>query len=104
MLLCFFTFSFFLLPFAFSFPVHPCLNLLHAYSFIEANVEACGVPEAEAEIWMSDALHFLRRAQAQRQRAWDIAFFDPPYAIDYAPVLSLFGTGQFLNADNGLPS
>jgi 16S rRNA (guanine966-N2)-methyltransferase len=30
--------------------------------------------------------------------AWDIAFFDPPYALDYIPVLEAFGqhTGALL--------
>jgi 16S rRNA (guanine966-N2)-methyltransferase len=68
---------------------------------IESNLEACGVPDGQAEIWMSDAAYFLRRTMVQRERGWDIAFFDPPYAIDYAPVLNLFGTGLLLKSRGG---
>ncbi len=59
--------------------------------FIEANLAACGVPAGRAEIWMSDATHFLRRVATERDQPWDIAFFDPPYAAPYAPVLEALG-------------
>lgn len=71
-------------------------------SFVESNLEACGVPEAHAEIWMSDAGHFLRRALVQRERAWELAFFDPPYATPYAPVLEAFGAGPLLKPKGGV--
>lgn len=68
---------------------------------VEANLDLCRVPEELTEVVMSEAAEFLRRARLRGGAAWDIAFFDPPYAIDYAPVLSAFGAGALL-ADDGL--
>ena len=70
--------------------------------FIESNLQACGVPEGCAEIWMSDAEHFLRRALRESERLWDVAFFDPPYASPYASVLEAFGTGLLLRPKGGV--
>jgi 16S rRNA (guanine966-N2)-methyltransferase len=67
---------------------------------IEANLDLCRVPEELTEVVLSEAAEFLRRAAARRL-SWDIAFFDPPYAMDYAPILSAFGAGTLL-ADDGL--
>jgi 16S rRNA (guanine966-N2)-methyltransferase len=67
---------------------------------VEANLDLCRVPEEMTEVVMSEAAEFLRRAAA-RGPTWDIAFFDPPYALDYSPVLSAFGT-QSLLAEDGL--
>jgi 16S rRNA (guanine(966)-N(2))-methyltransferase RsmD len=66
---------------------------------IEANLDLCGVPEDETSVVMSEATEFLRRASARGEQKWDIAFFDPPYATDYLPVLAVFGTGALLNDD-----
>ena len=68
---------------------------------VEANLDLCGVPEEETEVVMAEAAEFLRRASAREGQRWDIAFFDPPYAIDYLPVLAAFGTGTILQ-DDGL--
>jgi 16S rRNA (guanine966-N2)-methyltransferase len=69
---------------------------------IESNLDLCGVPEELTEVVMSEAAEFLRRAQSKAAERWDIAFFDPPYAIDYSPVLTLFGTGELLAPDGVL--
>jgi 16S rRNA (guanine966-N2)-methyltransferase len=69
---------------------------------IESNLDLCGVPEELTEVVMSEAAEFLRRAQSRAAERWDIAFFDPPYAIDYSPVLTLFGTGELLVPDGVL--
>jgi 16S rRNA (guanine(966)-N(2))-methyltransferase RsmD len=71
-------------------------------SFIKANLEACGVPYGQAEIWLSDAEHFLRRALMQREKVWDVAFFDPPYSTPYAPVMETFGAGTLLKHKGGV--
>jgi len=71
-------------------------------SFIGSNLEACGVPAGYAEIWMSDAGHFLRRALIRRGGVWDIAYFDPPYDTPYAPVLEVFGTTGLLKPKGGV--
>src|SRR5918912_3758588 len=65
---------------------------------IESNLDLCRIPEDETEVVKSEAAEFLRRA-ARDHRSWDIAFFDPPYSIDYAPALSVFGSTEILNAD-----
>src|SRR5918911_1351143 len=59
---------------------------------VEANLDLVGVPEDETEVVMSEAADYLRRAAARGLPApYDIAYFDPPYATDYLPVLELFG-------------
>jgi 16S rRNA (guanine(966)-N(2))-methyltransferase RsmD len=59
---------------------------------VEANLDLCRVPEDETEVVQSEAVTFLRRMQASHENEpWDIVFFDPPYAIDYLPVLESFG-------------
>jgi 16S rRNA (guanine966-N2)-methyltransferase len=70
---------------------------------IESNLDLCGVPEELTEVVMAEAAEFLRRAQSRgTPQKWDISFFDPPYAIDYAPVLALFGAGGELLARDGV--
>ncbi len=59
---------------------------------VESNLDLCGVPEDETEVVQAEAAEYLRRVQSK----------GAPYAIDYAPALHLFGTGEFLDADNGL--
>jgi 16S rRNA (guanine(966)-N(2))-methyltransferase RsmD len=74
-------------------------------SFIEANLNICGVPEGCAEIFMIDAVDFLRRARRGAiggGARWDVAFFDPPYGADYMPVLRIFGGGAVLARGHGL--
>jgi 16S rRNA (guanine966-N2)-methyltransferase len=66
---------------------------------VEANLDLCGVPEEETSVVMSEAADFLRRASARGEQKWDIAFFDPPYATDYLPVLAIFGSGALLSED-----
>jgi 16S rRNA G966 N2-methylase RsmD len=58
---------------------------------VEANLDLCGVPEEMTEVALSEAADFLRRLEARGGEPYDIAFLDPPYAIDYAPILELFG-------------
>lgn len=70
---------------------------------VEANLDLCGVPEDETEVVMAEAGDFLRRHITREQETrWDIAFFDPPYAIDYAPVLAHFGSGLILHAEDSV--
>lgn len=66
---------------------------------VESNLDLCGVPEDETEVVLSEATEFLRRASTRAEQKWDIAFFDPPYATDYVPVLASFGSGAILNDD-----
>ena len=64
--------------------------------FIETNLNICDVSDDVAQVFADDAQHFLRRAAARAEEVWNIAFFDPPYSMDYAPVLSLFEVGGIL--------
>ncbi len=65
---------------------------------IESNLDLCRIPEDETEVVKSEAAEFLRRA-SRDGRAWDIAFFDPPYSIDYSPALAVFGSSEILSTD-----
>jgi 16S rRNA (guanine966-N2)-methyltransferase len=70
-------------------------------SFIELNLRRCEVPPTQAEVAQNDAIEFLRRT-ARESLTWDIAFFDPPYAADYAPVLAFFAAGAALRSKKGV--
>jgi len=63
---------------------------------VEANLDLCEVPENETTVVLSEASEFLRRAATRNEATWDIAFFDPPYALDYSSVLTAFGEGSLL--------
>jgi 16S rRNA (guanine966-N2)-methyltransferase len=69
---------------------------------VESNLDLCGVPEDETEVVLAEAAEFLRRAATRGEQQWDIAFFDPPYAIDYLPVLAAFAAGTLLSEEGML--
>ena len=71
-------------------------------SFIGSNLERCGIPKAQAEVVPCDAINFLRSTKTCEGVQYDIAFFDPPYAVDYSPVISLFATGAALKRKSGV--
>lgn len=71
-------------------------------SFIRLNLQRCEVPTAQAEVLESDAIDFLRRMTEPVTLACDVAFFDPPYAVDYAPVLSFIGAGTVFKRKSGV--
>ena len=54
----------------------------------------------------SEAHDYLRRVTGQQPAGWepwDVVFFDPPYAMDYAPILTTFGRdASSLLSENGL--
>lgn len=61
---------------------------------IETNLEAFGVAEDESEVVCAEVAEFLgRRAKKAPMpgEAFDIVFFDPPYATDYEEVLKRLG-------------
>lgn len=68
---------------------------------IESNLDLCAIPEEKALVVQSEATDFLKRVGVRRREPWEIVFFDPPYATDYAPVLDLFGrhTNTLLSED-----
>jgi 16S rRNA (guanine(966)-N(2))-methyltransferase RsmD len=69
---------------------------------IKANLKRCEVSQACREVVTSDAIGFLHSTMKRAPLMWDIAFFDPPYAADYAPVLAFFGTGAALKRKKGV--
>src|SRR2546423_5511442 len=71
-------------------------------NFIEMNLERCAVPKAQTEVILSDAIDFLRSVVMNKSDLWDMAFFDPPYAADYTPVLKFFGIGAALKHKSGI--
>lgn len=71
---------------------------------VEANLDLLLVPEEQTDVVLSEASEFLRRPTARQKQfqAWDMVFFDPPYATDYFSVLELFGKSQELLEPTGL--
>jgi 16S rRNA (guanine(966)-N(2))-methyltransferase RsmD len=69
---------------------------------IESNLDLCKVPEDETEVVMAEAAEYLRRMASRAESRWNIVFFDPPYAIDYLPVLAAFGAGALLEPEGVL--
>jgi 16S rRNA (guanine966-N2)-methyltransferase len=78
----------------------------------KSNLELCRIDKNDGEIVQVEASAFLQRIATQPHGAarpgrpiapWDIVFFDPPYAIDYNPVLDILGTqSATLLTENGL--
>jgi 16S rRNA (guanine(966)-N(2))-methyltransferase RsmD len=68
-------------------------------ALIEANLELCKIAKEERQVVQSEATDFLRQALRPATKpssrgtgeAWDIVFFDPPYATDYLPALETLG-------------
>jgi 16S rRNA (guanine(966)-N(2))-methyltransferase RsmD len=67
-------------------------------ALIEENLDLLGVPEEQTEVVKGEAAEFLKRTARSDgvdwrggSRPWDVVYFDPPYSIDYLPVLRAFG-------------
>ena len=71
---------------------------------IKSNLELCRIPAKEAQVFISDALAFLRNTNKRSAgiKSWDLIFFDPPYAVDYLPVLELLGSNSDLLNNDGV--
>jgi 16S rRNA (guanine966-N2)-methyltransferase len=67
-------------------------------ALIEANLNELGVDDKEREVVYGEASAFLRRRAkgnaGSKPGAFDIIFFDPPYATDYEVVLERLGDRQ----------
>jgi 16S rRNA (guanine(966)-N(2))-methyltransferase RsmD len=73
-------------------------------ALIQSNLDLCHVERSVAEVVQVEAIDYLRRVATRgRAESWDLIFFDPPYAIDYLPVLEFLGkhAGVLLEA-NGI--
>ena len=60
---------------------------------IEANLELCGVPEEQRDIYCSEAAAFVKQAREK----WDLVYLDPPYNTDYLRMLRVFGSSTALS-------
>ena len=60
-------------------------------ALVAANVESLEVTDTITEIVTAEGLEFLRRHTKHQAEAFDIIFFDPPYAEDYEAVLGFIG-------------
>ncbi len=61
------------------------------YALIETNLKLLNVRDDEVEVVSQEALDFLRRRTKKEAVAFEIIFFDPPYAMDYDDVLDFVG-------------
>jgi 16S rRNA (guanine966-N2)-methyltransferase len=61
------------------------------YALIETNLTSLNVSDDESEVVSKEALEFLRRYTKNDPVAFDIIFFDPPYAMNYEAVLDYVG-------------
>ena len=64
-------------------------------SLIRSNLDLCRIEEEDTKVVHSETQDYLRRAIGQTRavgRPWDLVFFDPPYAIEYSPILEIFGS------------
>jgi 16S rRNA (guanine(966)-N(2))-methyltransferase RsmD len=73
---------------------------------IKSNIDLCRIERNESEVLQAEALDYLRRFIAKQPdsgKPWDIVFFDPPYTLDYLPILETFGArSASLLTENGL--
>ena len=65
---------------------------------VEANLDLCRVPEDQTEVVNTTAEDFLKQSD-RSDVAWDIIFFDPPYAHNYVDVLKLIAEHDLLTKD-----
>lgn len=68
---------------------------------IEANLDSLEVAADDREVVVATAFDYLRRLVKNSGPAFDILFFDPPYASDYDALLNYAGeqASQILNAE-----
>jgi 16S rRNA (guanine966-N2)-methyltransferase len=81
-------------------------------ALIKSNLELCRVDEHDRDVVQAEAHSCLQRLIAQPPSAaasrkavaaWDIVFFDPPYADEYLPTLAAFGAhASSLLTESGL--
>ena len=63
-------------------------------ALIKSNLQLCRIERSQSDVIQSEVLDYLRRfvsKQPDSGKPWDVAFYDPPYAVDYLPILDFFG-------------
>lgn len=73
-----------------------------ACTFIHLNLDACGAAQSSYTVIANTAFRYLHTAAESGDCSWDIAYYDPPYASDYAPVMSLFASNNLLRTSGML--
>ena len=70
-------------------------------ALIEANLNALNIDENEFEIVTSEASEYLKRHAKKGHSAFDVIYFDPPYAADAYGMVNLISDmgGQLLTGD-----
>ena len=61
---------------------------------IKSNIDLCRIERNESAVIQAEAEDYLRRFIAKQPdsgKPWDIVFFDPPYAMEYLPLLKTCG-------------
>ena len=71
---------------------------------VRRNLESCCGADALSrhDVVTADALKFLGAVVCDEALAWDVAFFDPPYAADYTAALELFAGGRVFKRRGGV--
>ena len=62
---------------------------------VKSNLALCRIERSDSAVIESEARDYLRRfvtKQPDSGKPWDMAFFDPPYATDYMPILDIFSS------------
>jgi 16S rRNA (guanine(966)-N(2))-methyltransferase RsmD len=70
--------------------------------YVNSNLELCGVLPEQSSVFEDDATQFLQRMSRSDEAAWEIAFFDPPYAADYLSVIEQFAHTGLLKSKGGI--
>ena len=68
---------------------------------IDVNLTSLGVDPDDHEVVVAEVSDYLRRHLRKSAAAFDLVFFDPPYATDYDVMLNSMGehASQILSAD-----
>lgn len=64
------------------------------FALIRSNLQLCHIEANEATVIRAEAEDYLKRTGGSSNaewHPWDIAFFDPPYAMDHSSILAIFG-------------
>lgn len=66
-------------------------------ALIEENLDLLKVPEDQTEVFCNSAEKFLSR---EKEKTWDIIYYDPPYDHDYSQVLNEISSTESIALSN----
>lgn len=71
-----------------------------ACALIEENLDLLKIPEEETEVVCLSAENYVNK---EREKSWDIVYFDPPYDENYQLIIHEFGEeGKEILATDGI--